>query len=309
MDRTLSDAELSSYFDELLETIGLPGLREQIEEDWLLNDGLRLHLDLFLSEPSSPALVFFPGTSVYSIFYAEFMHKIRLKGFNVVGIDPRGHGRSEGRRASYTVSSLVSDAKAAVSYAIERFGDRVAIAGSSQGGIVSFYTAAADDRLKAAVCHNVAVLDKPDSVRLTRNPRVSLFVKRLLPLARLLPNMRVPVSSYLDLKTETTKIGGNAYEFIKRDPLATSSITLEALASLTTTPPPKPPEGIKVPVMVLHGELDNIFPLDYVKGIYDRLNCEKEFLLLKDAPHLIMTDYVDELIPSVTTWLNRFLIE
>ena len=300
-----TDEGLSAYFDGLFELAGLPGVREHIEEDWLENDGLKLHLDLFLSEPSDPALVFFPGTSVYSIFYAEFMHKMRLEGFNVVGIDPRGHGRSEGRRGSYTVSSLLSDAQAAVSYCINRFGDRVAIAGSSQGGIVSFYAAASDRRLKGAVCHNIAVLDDPGSVRLTRNPRLSLFMKRLLPLAHAAPGVRIPVSGYLDLKAEATKLGGNAYEFIKRDPFATTSITLGALASLASTPLPCPPEEIEVPVMVVHGERDNIFPLDYVKKIYDRLTCEKEFLLLKDKPHLVMTDYVDEVIPSVTAWLNR----
>ena len=300
-----TDDGLSSYFDGLFELAGLPGIREQIEEDWLESDSLRLHLDLFLSRPSDPALVFFPGTSVYSIFYAEFMHKMRLKGFNVVGIDPRGHGRSEGRRGSYTLSSLVSDAQAAISYCINRFGDKVAIAGSSQGGIVSFYAAASDRRLKAAVCHNISIGDDPDSVRLTRNPRLSLIMMRLLPLARVLHGVRIPVSSYLDLKAEVTKLGGNAYEFIKRDPLATTSITLGALASLASTPLPCPPEEIKVPVMVVQGERDNIFPLDYVKKIYDRLTCKKEFLLLKDRPHLVMTDYVDEIVPAVTDWLNR----
>lgn len=302
-----ADVELSSYFDGLFELIGLPGLREEIEEDWLENDGLRLHLDLFLSEPSDPALVFFPGTSLYALVYAEFMHKMRLQGFNVVGIDPRGHGRSDGRRGSYTIDGLVRDARAATSYCIERFGDRVAIAGSSQGGVVSFYSAAADERLKAAVCHNIAVLDDIDSMRLTRSPRFSLFAMRLLPLARITPNIKIPISSYLDLKAEVMKFGGRADEFIKRDPLATPSITLGALASLASTPLPCRPDEIKVPVMVVHSERDNIFPLDYIRKIYDRLTCEKEFLLLKDRPHLVMTDYVDEVIPSVTKWLNRHL--
>jgi pimeloyl-ACP methyl ester carboxylesterase len=304
-DALTTDEGLSSYFDSLFELAGLPGVREQIEEDQLENGGLELHLDLFLSEPSDPALVFFPGTSVYSIFYAEFMHKMRLEGFNVVGIDPGGHGRSEGRRGSYTISSLLSDAQAAVTYCVNRFGERVAIAGSSQGGIVSFYAAASDRRLKAAVCHNIAILDDPDSVRLTRNPRLSRSMMRFLPLVRVLGGVRIPVSSYLDLKAEVTKLGGSADEFIKRDPFATSSITLGALASLASTPLPCPPEKIEVPVMVVHGERDNIFPLDYVKSIYDRLTCRKEFLLLKDRPHLVMTDYVDEIVPGVTDWLNR----
>ncbi len=296
--------ELDAHFDSLLDMIGLPGLMDTIEEDWLECDGLKLHLDVLTAGPSDPALVFIPGTTAYSALYVEFLHKMRVLGFNVVGLDPRGHGRSQGRRGSYTVDELLRDALAALDYARHRFGDRVAICGSSQGGIVSFYAAAVDDRLKGAVCHNIALFDEPEVIDVTRWPALSRFAFRLKPLARLFGELRVPVTGYLDLKKEMTRFGFDALEFIRKDPLAVRAISLKAMVSLATTPPPKPVEQISVPVMVIQGERDTLFTVEYTRSIYDRLTCDKEFLLVKDAPHLVLTNNVDEIAPEIAAWLN-----
>lgn len=297
--------ELNAYFDSLSDMIGLPGLLDTIEEDWLESDGLKLHLDILTAGPSDPALVFIPGTTAYSALYAEFLHKMRMQGFNVVGLDPRGHGRSQGRRGSYTVNELLRDALAAVDYTRRRFGDRVAISGSSQGGIVSFYAAAADDTLKGAVCHNIALFDEPEVINVTRWPALSRFAFRLKPLAPLFGELRVPVDSYLDLRDEMTRWGFNALEFIKKDPLGVLAISLKAMVSLATTPPPKPVEQITVPVMVIQGERDTLFTVDYTRSIYDRLTCDREFLLVKEAPHLVLTNNVDEVAPRIAAWLSE----
>jgi len=265
---------------------------------------IELHLDVFSASDKGPALVFVPGTSVYSLFYAEFMHKMSLLGFNVVGFDPRGHGRSSGLRGSYTIDTLLEDARAVVGYAMDRFGDGVAISGSSQGGITAFYAAGSDERLSAAVCHNIAVLGEPEAFGITRWPAFSKQFSKLLPLAALTPELRIPISSYLDLSAEPTKFGPNALEFVKNDPLAVLALASKALASLSSTPPPRPIEQIEVPVMVIQGELDAMFTEAYTRPIYDRLTCDKEFLLVTGATHLVLTNNVDQVVPEVAAFLN-----
>ncbi|MHB8897077.1 MAG: alpha/beta hydrolase [Candidatus Geothermincolia bacterium] len=299
--------ELNCYFDSLFEMMGLPGLRHEIEEDQVSSDGLKLHLDVFPSEGATRTLVFVPGTSIYALFYAEFLHKMRLMGFNVVGFDPRGHGRSEGRRGSYTIETLLRDTESVVGYAIDRFGESVAVSGSSQGGIVSFYAAGKDERLKAAVCHNIAVLGEPEALSITRWPRFSGFFQKLLPLAMLTPELRIPIWTYLDLKAEPTRFGRNALEIVMEDPLAVLALSSKAMASLSVTPPPRPIEQITTPIMVIQGEYDAMLSETYTRPIYDRLTCDKEFLLVTGATHLVLTNNVDAVVPEVAAFLNAHL--
>jgi len=300
-------SEIDGYLDTLFERMGLPGLRDEIEEDSIECGGEKLHLDIFSTDASKRAIVFVPGTSLYALAYAEYMHKMRLLGFNVVGFDPRGHGRSGGRRGSYTLDTLVEDAAAAVGYAMDRFGDGVAISGSSQGGIVAFYEAAADERLAAAVCHNIGVMDEEAVYSISRWPQVSRIAGRFMPLAGLIPELRLPVSVYLDLTAEPTRFGMNALEFVREDPLVVLAVALKALVSLTSTPPPRPVEEITVPVMVLQAELDAMFTEAYTRSVYDRLTCDKEFLVVGGASHLILTNDVDAVAPEVAAFLNEHM--
>ena len=300
-------SEIDGYLDTLFERMGLPGLRDEIEEDSIECGGEKLHLDIFSTDASKRAIVFVPGTSLYALAYAEYMHKMRLLGFNVVGFDPRGHGRSGGRRGSYTLDTLLEDAAAVVGYAMDRFGDGVAISGSSQGGIVAFYEAAADERLAAAVCHNIGVMDDAAVYSISRWPQVSRIAGRFMPLAGLIPELRLPVSVYLDLTAEPTRFGMNALEFVREDPLVVLAVALKALVSLTSTPPPRPVEEITVPVMVLQAELDAMFTEAYTRSVYDRLTCDKEFLVVGGASHLILTNDVDAVAPEVAAFLNEHM--
>jgi len=149
----------------------------------------------------------------------------------------------------------VRDASAVCAYARKRFKAPVFIMGSSQGGIEAFYLSATDEPLAGAVCHNLADLADPESVRLVRfgpkkkqnsaqsSPAIYLFqigVKILRFFAKIFPQLRVPIASYLDLKSEPMRVFGNAWNFILQDPLTLRSITLRAMASLAYTPLPRP---------------------------------------------------------------------
>jgi alpha-beta hydrolase superfamily lysophospholipase len=306
------EEDVRAYAKSLLARVGLGELYESWEEERLDLGDRTLALYHFKSEPGDPVMVFVPGTSVYALLYTEYMYKLSRQGFNVVGFDPRGHGMSSGKRGVYTLGRLVEDALAVIDHAASVYGDKVAVSGSSQGGMISFYCAAAEPRLKAAVCHNIIAPDEPDNERMTRWP--AMFRPMMPVLSRLQPLMAspfgklmTPVSLYLDLKAETSRLIPDVARFIKEDPLVTSAVSLSALHSLASTPLARRVEEIQTPVMVIHAGKDNIFPEDYVRRVYKRLTCEKEFLYLEDAPHLVMTDYVDDLIPPVSAWLKGMM--
>jgi alpha-beta hydrolase superfamily lysophospholipase len=283
-----------------------------MEETDINANGFKIHLTVFPIGKDAPTLVFMPGTTLYSQVYIEFMYGMYQQGFNVVGIDMRGHGMSSGPRGDYSINDLVDDMLAAVKYARERFGGKVAISGSSQGGMVAFYTVARDDSIAAAVCHNLADLNGKDCLVLARlTPARFTLPQFLSPIAEFLANLyksySIPVSLYLDLKREKFKDGTDLLKYVSEDPQAVPWITIRALGSQLHTDLAKPVNAIKVPIMMVYSDKDNIFPKQYVEDIYNRLTCKKNSLLLKNTEHMVMTNDTDKVIPPVAAWLKEVM--
>jgi alpha-beta hydrolase superfamily lysophospholipase len=306
-----TEEEIEAYAQRLMAMVNMPELYGTWTEEVLPVKEGHLQLYHFKADPQDPVMVFVPGTSVYALIYTEFMHKLSLQGFNVVGFDPRGHGKSSGKRGVYTLGTLIEDALAVVDHAADMYNDKVAVSGSSQGGMVAFYCAT-DARVKAAVCHNVLAPDEPDNERITRWPWMWGPFMPFLPLFKPLMDspfgtLMIPIFMYLDMKAETSRLIPDVYQFMKEDPAILSSVCFRALYSLTTTPLGKKVEEIDTPVMVIHAGRDNIFPEDYIRRVYDRLTCEKEFVYLPEAEHLVLIDYVEELVPQVSAWAKKIL--
>jgi len=281
---------------------------DTIEEAYLDANGVLLHLDILAYGNGYPSVVFIPGTSVYAQFYLEFMDALHKKGFNVIGFDPRGHGRSSGARGDYTIVEIVDDALAVVEYARRLFGADVAVAGSSQGGIAAFYAASRDDRLSGAICHNIADLNARDNLVLSTLRLPKVFIPAARRFMKLYRRFGIPVSLYLDLKKEHLKDGTDAASYIREDPLCITWITLRAMNSLVYTRLAKPVEQIKVPIMLIHSDKDTIFPRRYVEEIWNRLTCpNKDYLLLKDTEHLAMTNSVSEVAGPAARWLKKIM--
>lgn len=298
--------DLDQYFEYVSNTMGFPKLHEEFEHAEVISDGLRLHVDVLEHSPEAPTVVFIPGTAIYAMCYAEFLYKLGEQGFNIVGLDPRGHGRSEGTRGDYSIEELMRDAEVAVEYAIKRFGPNVSLMGSSQGGIVAFYLAAKGIPVKSVICQNFADLTSPASTQLTRFPRLSRYMKPLLvKFGSIAPSTMIPVGIYLDLETIKVKYFGNAKNFMNMDPLALHSVSFRALTSLATTEIPAPVESINIPVMVFQGTADSIFPVDYTRDIFDRLTCKKRFRLFHGLDHAIMVEDADAILMPIAEWLKE----
>lgn len=302
---TGSDEKVRDFLEEICRRRGVEPFFERFERDCTTSGGLELHLDVIEVDGNRPTLVFMPGTNAYAVLYGEFLAAVADSGFNVVGFDPRGHGRSEGRRGSYTVPELMADMRAAVRYARERFGDPVVVSGSSQGGITAFYVAAEGYPVAGALCHNLADLGDPTSVQLTANPVLSRYAKPLvLYLSRVLPEFRVPMTFYIDLANEPVRGLGNSRDLLKEGALLVPFIRLKGIASLGSEKLPCPVEDVRTPVMVLHGARDVIFPRRYVESIYERLTCSKVLKVYEDFHHYILFDNVDTVVPDVVEWLE-----
>ena len=300
------DAQIRAFLEEISEKRGTVIPFDRFEQESVLSGGVRLHLDVVEVNRNRPTVVFMPGTNAYAVLYGEFLGALADRNYNIVGFDPRGHGRSGGSRGSYTLPELVADMRAAVGYARKRFGEPIVVSGSSQGGITAFYLAAEKCPIAGVVCHNVADLGDPESVRITRSPGLSRLMKPIvMRLGRILPELKVPMTSYINLQAEPIKGLGNSKDLLFRGPLLVPFIRLKGMASLASEELPCPVEEMSIPVLILHGEKDTIFPQGYIEHIYNRLNCRKALKVYEGFHHYILFDHVDAILPDVLTWLEE----
>lgn len=297
---------IHDYFQFIADTMGYPPLFKEFEEDYVYSGGHNVHVDVLEFSKQAPTIVFVPGTAIYAMCYAEILYKIAQRGYNIVGLDPRGHGRSEGPRGDYTITEIIKDVENVIGYAQKRFNNDVSLLGSSQGGIVSFYVAAKNSgRIRTAVCQNFADLTAPETVQLSRHPRLMRYLRpTFLKYGHVIESTQIPIALYLELETVKVKYFGNAKNFMENDPLALQTISFRALKSLANTALPRPVEEIKTPVMVFQGTDDTIFPINYTQQIYDRLNCKKHFQIFEGMDHAIMTEEPDVLVDPIVNWLD-----
>ncbi len=297
---------ITGYFDYMSETLGYPPYHHYFESDTVMSDGLKLHLDIYEYDRKAPTIIFIPGTAIYALCYAEMLYKLRESGYNIIGLDPRGHGQSEGVRGDYTIPELMNDIENTIDYAIARFGKKVSLMGSSQGGILSFYMAARDERIDTVICQNFADLTGEETTQLTRHPTLFKYLRLLIggKAGELIQNAMIPMSAYIDMDSIPVRYFGNIRHFIENDPLAVKNISVRALQSLGNTPLDKPISLIRVPVMVFQGDNDSIFPVNYTKNIYEKIACRKKMIVYPKMSHALMSENVDEILPDIVEWLQ-----
>jgi alpha-beta hydrolase superfamily lysophospholipase len=296
------------HLDALARARGSAPWAARFRSDTVASVGAQLHLDVLACDGARACVVFMPGTNAYALLYGEFLVALAEQGVHVVGFDPRGHGRSSGARGSYTLEELLSDMDAVVHFARERFGVPVFVAGSSQGGITALYYAASGATVAGAICHNIADLSQPESARLMRSPRLGRLLRpHMGRLARLFPELPVPMSAYLDLRAEPVRGAGTAHRVLLSDPLTVPFVRLRTLASLSSGPFPDPTARVRCPVLVLQAGDDGIFPTDYVRGVFEGLRCPKTMKVYPGRAHYMVVDDVPAFLGDVTAWMDGVL--
>lgn len=294
------------YFKFMIDELGFPNILHFFESKKIeTSGGLKINIDVHSHSKNAPTIVFVPGTSVYGLCFAELLYLIGKEGYNIVSLDPRGHGRSEGKRGDYTIEELMLDVRTAVDYAKKEFNNKVTVFGNSQGGIVSFYLAAEDIEVDSIICQNFADLAWEDTYKLARFPRIAKMSKPFISgFGKMMPAFTVSTLTYLDLKKIKIKYFGSLHNFIKDDPFTISRISMRAARSLIKAKMKKPVEEIKIPIFVFQGDEDRIFPVEYTKNLFNRIKGKKKIKVYKGCDHAIMVENENLILPDILDWLN-----
>lgn len=218
-----------------------------------------------------------------------------------------------------TVEELLRRHVAAVEHIASSFNRLIGVFGEGLGGYVVFYLALAHAGAKSIVCQNSpAIMNERmyhDALVSETGPWAGAARRRkfMMPVGRLavraLPNLKLPVSSYLDWKAiidprnGSRQIEQRLVDAYLRDPDFDTSYPLAAVMSLISTAPPKPLANLEIPTMFL---LSLLGPTrSYIRQLYARLPSVQKTLVEVDGSVYWMLSHPKEEARIVCEWFAR----
>lgn len=240
---------------------------------------LPIHCEVFENDARAPFVVFVPGISTYAALYAALLYNLQRRGFNVVGVDLRGHGHSGGARGVYTVEQVRGDLSAVIDHFAPRFAGPPLLFGYSIGAPLALATAENDPRVTALLCHTLFVSEHaPDLVHLwgwhwLRHlsfffPHLHLPLQRLFHLQDLIPQRRFR-------------------RLIRNDPLLVNSYPASTLASVFNRRSRIMHERCPFEAAIVSGECDELVPFDYLERLVGKAVHPLELIAVPGANHML----------------------
>ncbi len=308
----MSKFEYNDYWFNYVLDADPEDIKASVKEEYITSHGLKIHVDVYDNGDDNldKTVIFLHGTSVYSRFYAEWCFNLFKKGYRIVAPDMPGHGMSEGRRGHFTMKMFNQTVYDVHSWVIDKYGENNIVMGSSLGGINALYSAANDERLKGAICHNAAVFNEKAYKNLIKMTPVLKLLRPFVPVvAKIVPKMRISVWLYLDFKklAKTERMLEKVPLVLKDEILATKYSTA-AIRTQMRDPLKKPLEEIITPVMIINGDSDYLFSVEYMTELFDRLTCKNKALeILEGASHLIFQENIPDALNRIVPWLEKIL--
>lgn len=200
------------------------------------------------------------GYNSSSNYLLPLMRVLAEAGFACYGLDYRGHGRSEGvKRHVFRFDEYLSDVETLVRHVSRRAGDEIFLFGNSLGGlIVSHYASRNPEPLRGVVL--TAPFFGPAFCIPKPVGWLARVTSRFHPTFRL-PRQRQEQPEVVTLRWLTETL--TAQEALEREP-----------------------ERLRTPLLLLHGEADDVACPGKARALFDRLGSrDKTFRIVPGASH------------------------
>jgi UDP-glucose 4-epimerase len=292
----------------------VPGLREGIggregldaalaaaEHEFLpFRDG-ELHVEVHAAGGDADAtVVFSPGIGGHARFYTPVLAALRAAGLNAVGVDRPGHGLSTGRRGDAPMPIALDALETVVRWAHERFGRPVALAGSSLGGIITWYALTREPDVACAVCHNIG----HPSLRLDRKAELSVPV--ILRVAKALPLAPVRIKDFADFGAVALDPEILAWFARESDPLWNWTLTMRTGASFFDFEPRLPWERVATPTLAIVGAEDEMVSADFTRRAFERAApASAELRVLPGKGHMLYLEDLAEMAEVTAAFVRE----
>lgn len=192
---------------------------------------------------------------------------LEKRGWACLRISYSGNGESEGRFEDSCISKEVGDLQSVMDDVPQEV--NIAYIGHSMGGAVGVMTASQDPRIRALVS-------------LAGMTHTADFVKR--EFGDVIPGQG-------DMWDEP----GNPLSQTYVDDLTSIGSTLSAASQIVQ------------PWLLVHGEADDVVPIQDGEDAFAAATCEKEWLAIPDAGHVFDGASYPVIVEAVDAWLRKFL--
>ncbi len=253
--------------------IDVKKLRQDFKEPFDLvntSDGKVLFLRKWGSQnPSKKAILILHGITAHSGPYEIFGNPISKFGFNILGLDLRGHGLSDGIRGDYpSKERLVNDLVETVSYLKTKF-NSLLILGHSLGVFNALIAAKnANEKIDGLILLSAGKSVRPGAYKI---PSVLQKLKMLF-------------SSIISPSKPVIKYYREGIQGLD-DPLFNFKYTLRFM-KLFSIKKFDLSEKLNLPIILGVGESDELFSVESAKSLLDEINSDdKEFFTMPGAKH------------------------
>ncbi len=258
-----------------------------------------VHCEVYRYAPAAPVLFFLPGLGTYVELYAELLSRLRDQGFNIVAVDPRGHGYSGGERGLFRVGDLVADLGRILDRLQQEFTGPAAIFGYSGGAITALALAERDERVRAVLCGTLLISEiEPD----LQHRLGWLWIRNS---ALFYPRSRVPLNQIVDFESMLDALP--AGPLIRRDPRLVFEYPLATLASLFSQRSGILRQKYPFSLGILQGDRDEVLGIDYVRRVIARSKQPIDLILVAGEGHMLPWDRPATMAEYAGVWLKQAL--
>lgn len=277
----------------LREGLGLTGLLE-LRECWLFEE--QLHLEIYPHSETSPTLIFLPGIGTYVELYAELLSALNSRGFNIVAIDPPGHGFSAGQRGRFEVIGFAEQMVRLISALETRFKGPWGAYGYSIGAVSALALAERDERIETLICGTLLVSEyPPDLIHSLGWSWTSLS-------AFWFPSVCVPLRSFIDFE----KLLSNhpAGRWINQDRRIVFDYPLATLANLFSHKSAIFERRFSFRLCVMQGDCDEVLPIEYAQRVKEESEHPIQLEIIAGAGHMLPWDDPAKLAQRISDYFK-----
>lgn len=236
------------------------------------NDNLKLHANMIMNDSNVYVIIVHPyeGRGSYMKYFAQKFYNI---GFNVLCIDLRSHGDSEGK--VYSLGYLERlDIIAWIDYINKNYKNtKIILYGISMGANAIMMSSCED------ISNNVKVIIEDSGFTTAKEQ-----LQRKLDILKYLPFL--PIIQIISLMLKIRKVGFSIYD-------------IDIIKSISKS---------KIPILFIHGDKDSLVDFSMLDKLYNACGSEKEKLIIEGGEHISAVFQNEYLYwNTVENFINKYI--